>query len=593
MSYKTTVRSIFAILFVLSSYSFAQIPAGYEEGLKVIRSGDFKEYISYLASDELKGRAAGTEENMLASKFIANRFLELQLKPFDENRGKRVLAELMDDDDSPMVKTKDGEEKDYSDLYFQKFFILETRMNENSGLKVNYINPNITKELSFQFASQFVIDYRAAQNLSVTAPLVFLGYGIDKTDWNYSDYKTADGKDISVKDKIVFIIEGYPQESDPNSQFNKNLKGSSFNNTKRKAAIAYEKGALAVIVYRTPLKENPPFAVAYEAYANMFTKKQYTLPELNRADAAPIIYVDNTVASALLEGSFRSLKRDLQKLDSTLKPISYEVKEKTVSVDIKFHANLIPSQNIVGYIEGTDPELKKEYIVVGAHFDHVGLGHFGAMNRKDIGKIHNGADDNASGTAAVLEIAEAFTKNRPKRSVIFIAFNAEEMGLLGSRYYAYQNPFKKINATKGMVNLDMIGRNESKLVWAGGIFYSSDMKKVVEEANTNFDLEVLYNVGLLTFASDQGPFIKKEIPAIFFHSGLHDEYHTPLDDAEKIDFEKATKITKLAFVTSWILANTDNPPAYRALSNDEKAELVKESMQRMRKYRPETKKNHN
>jgi hypothetical protein len=583
---------LYTCLFILlySINSFAQIPSGYEDGLKVIKSSDLKEYITYLASDDLKGRAAGTEENMIASKYIANRFYELQLMPFDENRGKRMVFDLPDDDDGPMVKTKDENAKDYSDLYFQKFFILETQMSDNSSLTLSHAKTNSKKEASFQIGSQFIVDYKASQNILVSGPVVFLGYGIDKTSWGYSDYKTSDGKDISVKDKIVVIVEGYPQEQDPNSIFNKNLKGSYFINTKKKASIAFEKGALAVIVFRSPLKDNAPFAVAYQSYQNIFAKKQYSLPELKSSESAPIVYVDNNVISSILDYSLKDLKSELTKLESTLKPISHEIKDKTISLDVKFNTKLIPSQNIIGYLEGSDPKLKNEFIVVGAHFDHVGVGHFGAMNKSDVGKIHNGADDNASGTAGVLEIAEAFSKNRPKRSVIFIAFNAEEMGLLGSRYYAYQNPFKKMDVTKGMVNLDMIGRNESKLVWAGGIFYSSDMKKVVEEANQKFDFEVLYNVGLLTFASDQGPFIRKEVPSIFFHSGLHDEYHTPLDDADKIDFEKTEKVSKLAYVTAWILANTDDLPAYRALSNDEKADLVKESLVRQRKHRPEVKK---
>ncbi|MDP2302776.1 MAG: M28 family peptidase [Ignavibacteria bacterium] len=586
-------RSVFYVcLFVLlySVNSFAQIPSGYEDGIKVIKSSDLKEYITYLASDDLKGRAAGTEENMIASKYIANRFYELQLKPFDEGRGKRIIFDTADDTDGPMVKTNDESEKDYSDLYFQKFFILESQMSDASSLTLSYSKTNSKKEASFQFGSQFIVDYKTPQNILVSAPIVFLGYGIDKTSWNYSDYQTADGKDISVKDKIVVIVEGYPLESDPNSIFNKNVKGSNFISVKKKAVVAFEKGALAVIVIRSPLKDNAPFAVSYQGYLNMFAKKQHSLPELKTSEAAPIVYVDNNVIASILDNSLKGLKDELTKLESTLKPISHEIKDKTLTLDVKYNTKLIPSQNIVGYLEGSDPVLKNEYIVVGAHFDHVGVGHFGAMNKSDVGKIHNGADDNASGTAGVLEIAEAFSKNRPKRSVVFIAFNAEEMGLLGSRYYAYQNPFKKIDVTKAMVNLDMIGRNESKLVWAGGIFYSSDMKKVVEEANQKFDFEVLYNVGLLTFASDQGPFIRREVPSIFFHSGLHDEYHTPLDDADKIDFEKTEKVSKLAYVTAWILANTDDLPAYRALSNDEKADLVKESLVRQRKHRPEVKK---
>ena len=173
----------------------------------------------------------------------------------------------------------------------------------------------------------------------------------------------------------------------------------------------------------------------------------------------------------------------------------------------------------------------------------------------------------------MIELAEAFSHCKPKRSVIFIAFSGEENGILGSRYYAYQNPYKNIDNTIAMVNLDMIGRNEAELVWVGGIFYSEDLKKVVQEANAGLNFELLYNVGLLTFASDQGPFIRKKVPSLFFFSGLHDDYHTPSDDVDKINFDKAERITKLAYLSSWILANQEDKPKYREATMDEKIDF--------------------
>ena len=141
-----------------------------------------------------------------------------------------------------------------------------------------------------------------------------------------------------------------------------------------------------------------------------------------------------------------------------------------------------------------------------------------------------------------------------------------------------------------MVNLDMIGRNEPELVWVGGMFYSDDLKKIVQDANTQIGFELLFNVGLLTFASDQGPFIRKKIPSLFFFSGLHDDYHTPADDADKINFDKVERITKLAYLSGWILTNQEENQNTVRQPWMKRLYLVKESLDRQKKIRPDEKK---
>jgi Zn-dependent M28 family amino/carboxypeptidase len=287
----------------------------------------------------------------------------------------------------------------------------------------------------------------------------------------------------------------------------------------------------------------------------------------------------------IFSNSGKNINEILKDIDKDLKPRSFEFVNTTLELKTSFDNKLIETQNVIGFLEGTDPVLKNEYVVVGGHYDHVGMGYFGAMDKANAGKIHNGADDNASGTAGVIELAEAFSKVKPKRSIIFIGFTAEEYGLLGAKYYAYQNPLYPLEKTVGMVNLDMISRNDIRMIWIGGVYYSSDMKLLVEEANKTIGFELFYNVGLYTFASDQGPFIKRNIPSIFFFAGDHEDYHTPSDDIDKVDFEKAEKVSKLAFLSTWLLANQENKPAYRALSIEEKTNLVKESSERYKKYK--------
>jgi len=569
---------------IISQNAIAQIPQGYEKGLEYINKTDLKNFISVLADDSLKGRAANSDENLSAARFIAHRFYELGLKPIDDKSGKRFIEKPEDDDNSSLVKKAVEHEPGYYDKYFQKFFILETKLKSNNSLNIISTYGSSRKELLFEYRNDFIIDYKKHQNLSITADVVFVGYGVEDSSKRYSDYKSNTGKKLDVNNKIVLMIEGFPQEEDSASIFNKNKKGTISFNTKKKAAVAMEKGALAVLVAKNPLKASTPFAVSAEPLYNSFSRSEYTLPELKGKETIPLIYINNTILNELLSESSDDLSSKLQRVEKTLKSISRELKNKSVNVNISFENNLLPSENVVGFIEGSDPVMKNEYVVVGAHFDHVGVGKYGAMNIKDVGKIHNGADDNASGTSGMMEVAEAFMKCKPKRSIVFIAFNAEEMGMLGSRYYAYQNPLKNIEKTVAMVNLDMISRNDPKLVWAGGIFYSSDMKKIVEEANKEVGFEVLYNVGLFTFASDQGPFIRKKVPSLFFFGGLHDDYHTPNDKIDKIDFAKVENVSKLGFISAWILANTNDLPAYRELSLDEKIVLVKESGERQKKY---------
>lgn len=570
---------------VLFISSFAQIPEGYKKGLDFINKEDLQQFISVLADDSLKGRAAGTEENLEAARFIAHRFYELGLVPAELKNGRHFRPPLEDDENSPLINSTKEVEPDYYDGYFQKFFILNTKLDVNNSFKLISNFSNGSKEIQYDYRNDFIIDYKYPQSLSLTSEVVFVGYGIDSGPNNYSDYKTSTGEKIDVQNKIVLMLEGYPQQDDTLSIFNKNKKGAVTYNVKKKAVAAMEKGAIAVLVAKSPLKDLPPFAVSTEPLYNSFSRDNYTLPELKSKESIPIIYINNNILLELLAGQITNLKNQLTRLESNPESFSQKVQNKVVQLDIRFDNKLIPSENVVAFLEGTDPLLKNEFIVVGAHFDHVGLGNYGAMSKKNVGKVHNGADDNASGTAGMMELAEAFSKCKPKRSIVFIAFNAEEMGMLGSRYYASQSPLKNIEKTVAMVNLDMISRNDPKLVWAGGIFYSSDMKKMVEEANKEMGFEVLYNVGLLTFASDQGPFIRKKIPSLFFFAGLHDDYHTPEDRTSKLDFNKIENISKLAFTTAWLLANTHELPKYRELSMEEKIELVKESSERQNKYK--------
>ena len=283
-----------------------------------------------------------------------------------------------------------------------------------------------------------------------------------------------------------------------------------------RALAAARRGALAMLVVGSPLKLEAPFPAKYEQLARAFNREADHLAE--RASAAiPIIYIGPQVAADLFARTGERLDSLVRRIDRSLAPRPLVLPSRELTLEITVNTRSLLTQNVAGLIEGTDPVLKREVVVVGAHYDHVGLGYYGAMNRADSGKVHYGADDNASGTAGLLEIAEAVAMHPPRRSVLFLAFSGEENGLLGSRYYVTVQPLRPLDSTVAMLNCDMIGRNESELVYIGGAFYSDDLRKAVELSNTaaGTGFELLYNVGLLSSASDQAPFLRRSIPAVF------------------------------------------------------------------------------
>lgn len=568
---------LFLFFFAFATFnSFAQLSGNYKDGFKFINKDDIEKNVTYLASDEMKGRGIGTPQTLEAAKYIAGKFYEYGLKPYND------IA------NPPFSKPKKETPSVFSaEKYLQRFNLNETKLNQ-TDTKLELIKNNSQKTYSYQFKKDFIVDYRLNKNINIKAPVVFLGYGIEKDGNGYNDYLDIDGKPIDVKNKIVLLVEGFPQESDTSSYFFKS-KSKFIKSIKQKVATLQEKGALAVLNVQSPLKNQAQFAIKMESLIKAFTRTDYAINELSLAETIPLIYISKDVMIDIFSGSGKKNSELLKNIDKDLKPASFQFSDTEISLDIHFNCKLVETQNVIGFLEGTDPVLKNEYVVVGAHYDHVGLGYYGAMNKSDAGKIHNGADDNASGTSGMVELAEAFSNVKSKRSIIFIAFSAEENGMLGSKHYVYQNPLFPLEKTVGMVNLDMISRNDKRIIWIGGPYYSSDMKQIVEEANKEIGFELLYNVGLYTFASDQAGFIRKNIPSVFFFAGDHDDYHTPNDDVDKCDFEKAESVSKLGYLTAWLLANQNSKPAYRALSIEEKTKLVKDSMEKQRKIIPEKK----
>jgi S1-C subfamily serine protease len=224
---------------------------------------------------------------------------------------------------------------------------------------------------------------------------------------------------------------------------------------------------------------------------------------------------------------------------------------------------------VIGYIEGSDPELKSELVVVGAHYDHIGTGKYGSrLGKKGLGKVHPGADDNASGTAGVMEIAEAFALSGapPKRSLLFVGFSGEERGLLGANHYV-RAPLFPLEKTVAMLNLDMISRGPEGVAGVTFVGTWAKWREVLQLANQPLELSLrLGSMG--SMASDHAPFFRAKIPCLFFAAGLHPDYHTPGDTWQKVNTKTMAGITRLAYLTCEIVANVPERPVFTQPKSD-------------------------
>lgn len=559
-------------LCVISLKLVSQPKSDSRNGFSSINKDEMFINLKFLASDSLKGRETGTKENEVAARFIAEKFKEYGLIPLGNQSNKSLMNK---NQDKYKISIED---------YFQKFNIIKSKLSNKNVLRLHLEGQKSRKSFSFNYKDDFIVQAKSLfNNVNIKAPVVFAGYGIDGGEKKYSDYLTEDGKKIDVKNKVVLIVDGYPQENNSESEFSRS-RNASYRNPLRKMEIAQKLGALAIVIVSSPLKNDSPFNIKFQTRSIAFEKSNFFLP-IQTSEAIPIIYLSENVAHLIFKSTGKSLKEILQKIENKLAGQAFEFQDLSIEIEINFEEELITTQNVVGLIEGSDERHKDEFIIVGAHYDHVGFGYYGAMKHSEEGKIHNGADDNASGTSALIELAEAFSISKPARSLIFIAFSAEENGLLGSKFYVFHQPLHSLEKTIAMFNFDMIGRNEKNLLWIGGAFYSDNLKKFIELANKETKFDLLYNIGLLNFASDQAPFLRKNIPSAFFFTGLHDDYHTPEDDYDKIDYDKLERVTKLGFLSINKLANIDDRPIYRELTIEERKILVEQSLQILKKYR--------
>jgi len=513
-----------------------------------IRLAELKADLYYLAGDGFKGRLVGTPENALAADYVRSRFERAGLKPGAPNGSFIQTTQLM-------VAT------------------LGTRNTLTVSLP-----GGTTLDLK---PEQDFYPQRFSASGTVKAPVVYAGFGIHAPKLGYDDYGDR------VKGRIALILEHEPGERDPNSPFDGVVTAEAAVAIK-KVLAAQEKGAVGVL-FVTDI-HNHSGATNFEAAARAFWPAQ--APRIDRFTLAswadrvriPVGQISPALAENMVRGTGRSLL-DLSKAAETARGYSgLALDGVDVALTTSVNRHIVPDRNVLAYIEGSDPKLKDEVVIVSAHYDHEGA---------DGNVIYSGADDDGSGTVALMAIADAYARaaaanQRPRRSVLFAAWGSEERGpLLGAWAYT-ENPTFPLAQTVAVLNMDMIGRNEEVQVGGGPRFngleiqtaesnrnavnilgYSRhpELSAAVERANRaavgiGLELKMRYdnNSSNLLRRSDQWPFLQNGVPALWFHSGLHPDYHTQYDRPEKINYEKMEKVARLVHQSSWGLANQDGRP---------------------------------
>jgi len=463
---------------------------------------ELKHHIEFLASDRLKGRASGSDENNIAAHYLEEELRSFGVEPKGEY-GK----------------------------YLQEFEVVTALKPGNSALSAN--------EKPFQLDSSFR-PMAFSKDTTVEGELLLTGYGISAPDLEYDDFKNLD-----VKGKIILVLRGSPDGDSPHSKF------SSHAPLRRKAAVAVEKGAKGILFVAATDDEDDLIPLKYE-----YTLSRYEIPAISITRKAALAMTGMTNDQLL----------DYQKqLDERKNPLA------KVAASIKIQSQVIVERkntaNVIGWIEGSDQNLKNEFVVIGAHFDHLGMGGEGSLY-KGAPAIHNGADDNASGTAAILELAQklASVKSKLKRSILVIGFSGEEMGLLGSKYFV-EHPTIDLKSITTMLNFDMVGRLKENQLIIQGMGTAPGFRDLVNKANGTSQLALqLQDDG--NGPSDFATFYQKDIPVISYFTNLHEDYHKPTDDADKINYEGEEKIARMAFDVIMDLSTEEHRPVFTKVKGD-------------------------
>ena len=473
-----------------------------------------RQRVEFLASDRLAGRATGSEEAESAALYIAEAFRKAGLKPLGTSRQGDADA------------AADGSG------YFQPFpFTAGVAQGRDNFLSAQHTG----KYFEYRVDSAFVPSSLSG-NGRAQGDVVFAGYGIVSRDPARDDYGAID-----VRGRVVLLLAGSPG-NDPRSPL------SPVSGMHHKVLFARDRGAVAVVV-AAPRDTDLPDPSASRSFSD---------------EGIPVFLVRRSIADSWLATAGWSLASAEAVLarETVAVPLAVHV---SLSADVRKVRRV--AENVAAVLEGSDPLLRNEYVVIGAHYDHLGMGGPSSLADMPGPAIHHGADDNASGAAGVIALAEdlACRPTRPKRSIVFLAFSGEELGLLGSGWYV-AHPLVPPESTVAMVNMDMIGRLRDRRLTVIGIATSPSWERLLVSANRESPAPLVLQKTEGGFgASDQQSFYLARIPVLFFFTGGHPDYHKPSDTADKINAEGEAEVLSLVERCALRVADARNRPAFQEL----------------------------
>ncbi|MBI2985614.1 MAG: M20/M25/M40 family metallo-hydrolase [Deltaproteobacteria bacterium] len=394
------------------------------------------------------------------------------------------------------------------------------------------------------------VPFALSRSADVEGELVFAGYGITAQEYGYDDYAGLD-----VKGKIVLVLRYEPPPKGEKSPFKKPPRYSSHATFVSKAANARNHGAIGMIL----VDLHPP----RQGEKGLIPIRR----TLGQNDAGIVVtQVKREIVEKRLEEAGISLRELKERIDREEKPASVPLPGLKASLRVTLEKITKKTDNVIGLLPGSDPQLKGENIVIGAHYDHLGLGYFGTLDMSGEGQIHNGADDNASGTAVVMNLAEKLSHRPQKlaRSIVFVAFTAEELGTHGSRYYVSHPPLP-IESTRAMINLDMVGRLKDNRLTVSGMDTAKEFRELVTTAAQEVATEITASPRGVR-GSDHVHFYNKNIPVLHFSTGSHNDYHRPTDDWEKLNIDGMVKVSDMVLAIVGKIAGSKEPPTFVRLS---------------------------
>lgn len=470
-------------------------------------------HINYLASDALEGRGTGEKGNDLAAQYIADQYKSIGLLPAGDNG-----------------------------TYFQKFDVVKGL--ETGAANMLSVSIGKKKPVTYSVKKDF-IPVGFSSTGSAIGKVVFVGYGMT-VDSTYDDYTSVD-----VKGKVVIALRYSPDGDNPHSKYTKQSA------LRYKAMQAREKGAKALLLVTSTADDS----------ADVLMKLKY---DNSFSDAGiPVISVTRAFVNSLLSQNKLNIDSLRNRIVRTNAPATVEIKNITVSLTSEIVQIKKQTQNVAGLLKVND---NNEHLVLGAHYDHLGFGGQGSGSlAPDKNEIHNGADDNASGTSMVIETARRLSeyKNTLRRNVLVLAFSGEEMGLLGSAYYT-KHPTVPLTDAVTMINFDMVGRLTNQALTVQGIGTSTNWESLTKKHNSDSVFTLKY-VKDGFGPSDHSSFYGANIPVLFFFTGLHDDYHRPSDDAEKINLTGMSSIVSYASRLALEIDTTSARPDYLKTQSQEQS----------------------